>query len=271
MSRLTDAPLASTRGGSGEPLVLIHGLGSSRTIWDRTRPPLERRFDVIAVDLPGFGDQPWFSGDVPETMDSLASAVEEELDRLGLDRPRLVGHSMGGWIALELARRGSAREVIAISPVGGATAAEARASNRVLKATRIAARLARPGVGLLLRARPLRWVGFRGAAGHPGDVSYEDATNAARYMASSTGFPKLIDEVAGGGDLFERNESGFGQIACPVLIACGTEDRVLSSRGGTRLAEAIPRAELRVLAGEGHSPMLDRPELVSALILERFG
>ena len=121
-------------------MVLIHGIGSSRTIWDRVRVPLEERFDVIAVDLPGFGDQPWFGSPVPERMESLATAVEEELDRLGIERAHLVGHSMGGWIALELARRGRAIDVLAIAPIGGATEREARASKRELARTRFLAR-----------------------------------------------------------------------------------------------------------------------------------
>lgn len=262
------SPLATTRGGSGEPIILIHGIGSSRRVWDRTREPLEQRFDVIAVDLPGFGDQPWFSGPAPGTMSSLATALEAELDRLGLERPHLVGSSMGGWIALELARRGRARGVVAISPVGGASADEARASSRLLRATRIAARLSAPAGGRIFKLRPIRWIGLRAMTSDPGRVSPEDAATASRYMARCTGFPKLVDDAAGGGDLFERNREPFAAIQCPVLIAWGTKDRVLSPRGGPRLAEAIPGAELHVLPGLGHLPMLDHPGLTSELIME---
>jgi pimeloyl-ACP methyl ester carboxylesterase len=266
---LTDAPLAATRGGSGEPLLLIHGIGSSRTTWDRIRPRLEQHFDVIAVDLPGFGDQPWFGGEVAPRMDSLASAAAEELDRLGLDRVWIAGNSMGGWVALELARRGRALGVVAIGPVGGATRDEARKSHRVLVMSWRSCRLFAPAAGAVARFAPLRWAGFQGAVSDPLDVRPEDAANAIRHMAASTGFERLIDDVAGGDDLIERSRERFSTIECPVLIAFGTRDHILDPRGGARLAEAIPGAEHRELVGLGHAPMLDHPEPIADMIIAR--
>jgi pimeloyl-ACP methyl ester carboxylesterase len=263
------ARLATTRGGSGEPMLLIHGLGSSRTVWDSTRPPLERHFDVIAVDMPGFGDQPWFEDGSAPTMDSLANAVEAEMDELGVDRAHIVGNSMGGWIAIELARRERATDVVAISPVGGATPGEARQSGVVLRVSRAMSRASRPTCAFTMRSATVRRLGFSGVA--TGDVPYEDAINAIGYMARSQGFPKLLRNVAGEGDLIEANRERFGQVGCPVLIAWGAEDRVLSPAGGPRMAEAIPGSELRVLDGCGHTPMLDRPAETAAMILGARG
>lgn len=260
------ARLATTRGGSGEPLVLIHGLGSSRTIWDRARPLLERDFDVIAVDLPGFGDQPWPDGAEP-TMDALASAVESELDALGIERPVVAGNSMGGWIAIELGRRGRARDVIAMAPVGGDTPAEARAMKRLLGLNRLAARALAPVSSVALRSKLARRIGFRDVT--TAEVPYSDAVSAAGYMASSQGFTKLLGDVAGPGALIERNRERFAQVRCPVLVVFGSEDRVVAPASGPRIAEAIPGAELRMLAGFGHAPMLDHPSEMAALIAER--
>lgn len=261
------ARLATTRGGSGEPLVLIHGLGSSRTVWDGMRSALEREFDVIAFDLPGFGDQPWFDDGTPATMDSLASAAAAELDELGIERPIVVGNSMGGWIAIELGRRGRARDVIAIGPVGGATPGEARASRRVLRISRAMARAAAPVRSTIFRSRLIRRIGFSGSV--TGDVSYRDAVVSVGYMAGSEGYDKLLDEVAGEGDLIEANRARFGEVECPVLILFGNQDRVLAPAGGPRIAEAIPHADLRMLEGYGHAPMLDRPDDVAGMVLER--
>ena len=252
VSPLTDRPLGSTRGGSGEPMVLIHGIGSSAEIWDRVRVPLEQRFDVIAVDLPGFGDQPWFSDPVPERMDSLATAVAEELDRLGIERAHLLGHSMGGWIALELARRGRAIDVRRGRsrrrghPSGGAgfqTGAD---------------RLAGRGAGLCFRSsgtitRRPRCAGslLRGSVKDPDLVDPAELETSIRYLARSVGHDKLLPDVAGPGDLIENNREGFGRIDCPVLIAWGTEDGVLSYDAAPRVAEAIPGAELRTLRATG--------------------
>lgn len=260
--------LATTRGGAGEPLLLIHGLGSSRTVWDLMRPALERDFDAIAVDLPGFGEQPWPQGGTPR-MGFLADAVEAELDALGIERPLVVGNSMGGWISIELGRRGRARDVIAIGPVGGCTEAEARAMKRLLRLERFAARALAPISSLALRSRLVRRIGFRATTS--GEVPYEEAVIAAGFMASSRGFPQLLGDVAGPGTLIERNRERLGEVSCPVLIVFGDADRVVPPASGPRLAEAIPGAELRLLDGVGHVPMFDRPDEITALIRERAG
>ena len=271
VSPLTDRPLGSTRGGSGEPMLLVHGIGSSRGIWDRIRVPLERHFDVIAIDLPGFGEQPWFSGPAPERMASLATAVTEELDRLGIERAHLVGHSMGGWIALELARSGRALDVFAVAPVGGATPAEARASKRVLARSQLLARALAPLAGPIARWSPLRRVALRGSVRDPDLVDPGQFEASIRYMGRTDGFPKLLGDVGGEGDLIENNRAAFSRIGCPVLIAWGTADGVLDYGAAARMAEAIPGAELRTLEGHGHSPLLDHPELVAELALEHAG
>jgi pimeloyl-ACP methyl ester carboxylesterase len=92
---------------------------------------------------------------------------------------------------------------------------------------------------------------------------------AVGHMANSEGYGKLLDEVAGNGDLIETNRARFGEVRCPVLILFGNQDRVLSPRGGPRIAETIPNCELRMLEGYGHAPMLDRPDDIAGMILER--
>jgi pimeloyl-ACP methyl ester carboxylesterase len=252
-------------------MLLIHGLGSSRTIWDRTRPRLERHYDVIAVDLPGFGGQPWFDAPVPAAMQSLATALEEELDRLGIERPYVVGNSMGGWLSLELARRGRARDVIAISPVGGSNEWEAFRSRMTLKVSRLASRAFVPIADGVAGNRMARRIGFSGVATHPDDIAPADAAQAIHHMAEATGFRKIVNDVGGGDRLFERNRERFSQIECRVLIVFGDRDRVISPNGGPRLAEVIPNAELLVLHDVGHTPMLDQPDMVAELVLDRFG
>src|SRR5215207_9063102 len=84
-------------------------------------PRLEERFDVLAVDLPGFGRSEPLPPGVDPTPEALAAAVEDEMRRAGFDRAHIAGNSLGGWIALELARRGRSRTVTAISPGGSST------------------------------------------------------------------------------------------------------------------------------------------------------
>src|SRR5687768_16987251 len=98
--------LAHTRTGNGEPLVLIHGLGGSRRIWDPVLERVAAERDVIAVDLPGFGESPELPGDVAPTAANLGAAVANLCAELGVEHPHLAGNSLGAWAALELAKTG---------------------------------------------------------------------------------------------------------------------------------------------------------------------
>jgi pimeloyl-ACP methyl ester carboxylesterase len=116
--RRTPAPprsLTRFREGVGDPLLLIHGLGLSWSSWNPVLPILTRAHDVLALDLPGFGTAPPLRDQTP-TVAALADAIEAELERSGLDRVHVAGNSLGGWIALELARRGRATSAVALSP-----------------------------------------------------------------------------------------------------------------------------------------------------------
>ena len=104
-------------------MVLLHGIGGSWRQWSPLFPALEPRHEVLAVDLPGFGESAPLPG-VPATIASQAGAVEAERDAAGIADAQLVGNSSGGWLALELARRGRARTVVALSPAGMWTARE---------------------------------------------------------------------------------------------------------------------------------------------------
>ena len=104
------------RGGEGEPLVFIHGIGHTWRGWRPMLPLLEERFDVLAVDMLGHGHSEPLPGGVDSTPEALADAVEDEMGRAGFDSAHIAGNSLGGWVALELARRGRARTVTGISP-----------------------------------------------------------------------------------------------------------------------------------------------------------
>src|ERR671911_257423 len=130
------AALDHHRGGSGEPLVLVHGIGHTWRGWRPMLPRLEQRFDVLAVDLPGFGHSAALPASIPPTPEALADAVEDEMGRAGFDTSHLAGNSLGGWISLELARRGRARTVTAISPAGLQHAREKQWGANVLRGMR---------------------------------------------------------------------------------------------------------------------------------------
>ena len=97
------------RAGSGEPLVLIHGLGLRWQTWEPVLPRLTAERDVVVIDLPGFADSPPPPPGAPASIASLSRLVGEFLDQLGLERPHVAGNSLGGWLSLELAQLGRAR------------------------------------------------------------------------------------------------------------------------------------------------------------------
>src|SRR5947199_6284596 len=111
------AALAFDRTGDGDPLLLLHGTGSSRGVWKPVVPLLAREREVIVLDLPGHGDSPEIAR-IARTPIGYAPVVAETLDRLGLGSVDVAGNSMGGWTALELAKLGRARSVVALGPAG---------------------------------------------------------------------------------------------------------------------------------------------------------
>jgi pimeloyl-ACP methyl ester carboxylesterase len=249
------------RAGSGEPLVLVHGLGHTWRGWKPMLPLLEPRFDVLAVDLPGFGYSEPLPHGVAPTAEALADAVERELDAAGFHSAHLAGNSLGGWIALELARRGRARTVTAISPLGLGLPRENRWGLGVLLAMRWLARnspapepLLHTAVGRTLFAGP--------ALGKPWRADPDDMLEQSRLFAEAPGFLATAD--ANG----DRQPRGLRELDCPVLLLWGTKDLILLPRQGRRFERLIPGAELRYLKGLGHTPMSDDPEALAEAIGE---
>lgn len=116
MSAAPDGHLSAVRRGSGSPLLLVHGLGSSALTWKPVLGRLSAERSVIAVDLPGFGKTPPLDG--PVTIATLTDAVEAFLDREGLGAVSTVGSSMGARLVLELARRGRGGDTVSLDPGG---------------------------------------------------------------------------------------------------------------------------------------------------------
>jgi pimeloyl-ACP methyl ester carboxylesterase len=250
------------RGGSGEPLVLIHGIGSTWRVWTPIIEALERRHEVFAISLPGYGESPPLAGQ--PTVPALVDAVEEEMDAAGLDTAHLAGNSLGGWITAELARRGRARSAIAIDPAGLWTPKELAYSvrslrNSVAMARRLAPYAERLNRSSLVRTLLMGQVQARGWRSDP-----EEAAYALRAYAGSPSFKATREWIY-------RNRAmpeGLDQIRNPFLVIWGSWDFLLPVRQAARWERIVPGAELRVLPRLGHVPMADDPELVSEIVLE---
>jgi pimeloyl-ACP methyl ester carboxylesterase len=255
------SPLDRHRGGAGEPLVLVHGIGHTWRGWRPMLPRLEARFDVLAVDLPGFGHSGPLPAGVESTPEALADAVEDEMARAGFDTAHLAGNSLGGWVALELARRGRARTVTALSPAGLQHAREREWGAGVLRAMRWLARNAPPPEPLLRNALT-RSVLAGPTSARPWKKDPDALIEETELFASNPGFEATLPHT------LHAQPRGLTGLDVPVLILWGTLDVVLLPRQGRRFERLIPGAELRYLRGVGHVPMTDAPEQLSDAIAE---
>jgi pimeloyl-ACP methyl ester carboxylesterase len=256
-SRL-ETSLNHRRSGSGEPLVLIHGIGGELCIWELVLDRLAQSFDVIALDLPGFGNSPALAEDVEPTPRRLAAAVASFLDELGIERAHVAGNSLGGWVALEMAKARRTRSVTALCPAGlwgapiiGACAPETRGRLHRF------ARMIRPLVPVLMLSGRARQLALGHVVAHPERVPY----SAARRMVSSYARATAYDATQSA--MLSNNLGDAESIDVPVTIAFGERDRLIRP---TRARVAGARTV--VLPDCGHIPMWDDPELVTSLIAD---
>jgi pimeloyl-ACP methyl ester carboxylesterase len=253
---------ALQRIGSGPPLLLLHGFLDTWRTWELVLPALARHHDVLAPTLAGHAGGPPIAGAVTNTV--LADAVERALDAAGFELAHIVGNSLGGHVALQLAARGRAPTVVALAPAGG----WADAGHLPLLDLQ---------AGLVEQARAL--------------VPHADAimaTPEGRRRATqllTTNYehipPDLLAHmlrgVAGTEDALRMIEHGRSadwtldaeKITCPVRIVWGTEDRLLPwpSAAVRYRTEWLPHADWVELEGVGHAPQLDVPLETAELIL----
>jgi pimeloyl-ACP methyl ester carboxylesterase len=251
---------ASTRCGKGEPLVLLHGLGSSRQAWSPVLPALAKRFDVIALDLPGFGQTAPLPAGTEPTPQALAFAVAVALDDLGVHRPHLAGNSLGGWVALELAKIRPVRSITLLSPAGlwrHHTPLYCRASLRLSRwaaghATRLLTRLVAHSVG--------RIIVLGQTHAHPSRMTPGQAGDVIRAMGACPGFDDTLRATA------NRRYLPDHPIQAPVTVAFGTRDLLLLPFQSRQLGALPAETTTARLPGCGHVPMSDNPAAVADLI-----
>ena len=254
------------RKGTGPPLLLVHGLGGTWRSWETVLDALAAERDVIAPDLPGFGETPPLDGEV--SIAALADALEGFLDGHGLRGVDAVGTSMGARLVLELARRRAVGATVALDPGGfwngperlvfGASIALSVRLLRVLDPVLprvLASPAGRTALLLQFSARP--WALDPGVAlhelrGYVAAPSFDAALRALVTGPTQEGMP--ADEQRG-----------------PVLIVWGRQDRVCFPSQAERATARFPGARLEWLDRCGHFPQWDRPEAAVRLILAATG
>jgi pimeloyl-ACP methyl ester carboxylesterase len=251
-------PLSLTRSGAGEPLLLLHGWGSSRRDFAAVLPALSERFDVLNVDLPGAGRSRHL--DVRPTVAAITDAVERTLDSQDVGRVHVLGNSLGARVALELARRGRALSVVSIAPSGMNIWPERVFQGTGMAIARLVGRTAEPLIG------PLSWSALGRTAlllplkTRPWATSREEAIGAREGFADSRDYWRTLLWA-----LLLDVPHGLGHIDCPVLLVQGTADWIAMGQT-VRYLPLVPRSRFRPLLAAGHAPQSDRPEAIVTLV-----
>ncbi|MGQ0574824.1 MAG: alpha/beta fold hydrolase [Pseudonocardia sp.] len=249
------------REGSGPPLVLIHGVGHH---WQAWRPVIERltgEFEVFACDSPGFGGSPPLARGVEPTVWAYVEAFEKFFSDHGLERPHVAGNSMGGAIALELARRGSVASATALSPAGFWTRGELHYAQTFLRTIGAIPTPVRPAVLAAARTRAGRTALFPLIVGRPGDLPGDEAVATLTDLWAAPAF-------AGALRAFDHYEftAGHELDGVRVTVAWGDKDRLLPyRRQAPRARAALPHAR-HVTLDAGHVPYTDAPDAVADVV-----
>ncbi|WP_139980455.1 alpha/beta fold hydrolase [Nocardioides litoris] len=257
-----------TRTGDGPPVVLVHGLGSRLEVFDPVVPALARTHEVVAVDLPGFGRSEPDPAVRPGPV-GYADWLVGLLGELGLDRPHVVGSSLGGGVALETGRRGAASAVTAFAPVGFWGAAGRRWCQSLLTVLRAGARAGGPVVPAASRSAAVRHALGWGVVARPEALARDDLLRQLDGLVRAEAFAAARRSFAG----YDLTGPGLDLGALPdvpVAVAWGSLDRVLPGRTqAERARRALPFARHLRLEGCGHLPFSDDPEACVALVEEQ--
>ncbi len=250
--------LASDRAGRGEPLLLLHGIGSTRDDFSALLPRLAEQHDVLSLDLPGHGGSPAVSG--PPTVAALTDAVEADLTERGLQRVHVLGNSLGARIAIELAARQRARSVVALSPSGLGLPPE-RLHQGVLMATaRTMTRTLRPALGALAGSPVGRAALLTGMRARPWEASETEALAMRGGFADSSAFWSMLWWA-----VLQDVPTGLHRIDCPVTLAQGALD-VIGAGQTPRYLALIPGARFLLLPAAGHAPQSDAADAILDLV-----
>ena len=247
--------------GRGRPLLLIHGTGGSRLHWEPVIELLERHRRLVLPDLPGHGRSLPLPPNVPHTPPSYAARIAEMLTELGLEKLDVCGHSAGAWTALELAKLGRTRSVLAIAPAGLWAKRDPWTHFVGLGGQYVLGRALAPlAPALLASARGRKLLMQRNFA-RPQQIPPGAAVELARTFAKTASLPVHLRETRRA-----RFQDGRG-LDLPLTVAWGDRERSIPAKA--RLKDELPaHTHYVTLENCGHMAMWDDPDCVAELILQ---
>jgi pimeloyl-ACP methyl ester carboxylesterase len=253
--------VAFRTGGSGPPLVLIHGITSTSSTWERVLPTLARRFTVLAPDLIGHGDSAKPRGDY--SLGAYASGVRDLMVALDHERATVIGHSLGGGVAMQFAYQFPERcERLVLVDSGGLgqevhlllRAATLPGSELVLPLLASAGLL---GAGRAI-GRALARVGLQ-LGTDVAEMARGHASLADREarMAFVHTLRSIVDV---GGQRVSAIDRLYLAETVPFLLVWGERDPIIPAAHGRAAHEQVPTSRLEIIPGAGHFPQLEAPE-----------
>lgn len=253
--------LACERHGSGEPLVLIHGLTHRRQAWYPVLDELAEHREVVLVDLPGHGQSPDLVPDGRPVPDVLRDMFKAFLDEQGLDRPHVAGNSLGGRIALEAGVNGHARSVTALSPAGfWRSDASFGYTRRIFTSAAAVVRRCGTRTDRLAFSRAGRQVVYGVLMAHPTRVPSDTALGDIRAFRRALPALRILLDAA-------TPFAGEIDPHVPVTIGWAARDRVLPPWQAEVARAVLPHADHLTLRRVGHVPMWDDPAQVTGVLL----
>ena len=246
--------------------MLVHGLGAGWRSWTPIIDELAERREVIAVDLPGFGDTPPLTGEVSiaTLTDSVADFVREQ----GLDGVATAGQSMGGRMVLELARRGVGGDTVALDPGGFWSDRELFVFGATLRPSIALVRSLRGRLPSILSSPVGRTVLLAQFSARPWALTRETVLPDVRGLADAPGTGDAMDALTRGP---KQEGAPAGSVPGRVTIGWGRRDLVTVPRQAARALELFPDAVLHWFERCGHFPQWDAPREATRLILDRTG
>ncbi len=255
------------RRGAGKPLLLIHGLGGSWRSWQTILDELALERDVIAVDLPGFGDTLPLDGEV--SIATLSDAVTSFVNENNLTGVDAVGSSMGARLVLELARRGGVLGgVVSLDPGGFWQGWQIPAFYHSINLSIKLVRALQPVMPQITRSAIGRTLLFAQFSARPWRIAPKVALDEMRAFAESPSFDELLYNLASGE---KQKGAPKDSIKHPLVIGWGKRDRVCFPSQAKRALELFPDAKLHWFERCGHFPQWDRPQETVRLILDGTG
>ena len=248
--------------GSGKPLLLIHGLGSSWRSWQPILDGLAVERSVIAIDLPGHGATP--AEQDSGSFEGLVGSVERYLvtnDLVGID---VVGSSMGARIVLELARKGKVGNVVALDPGGFWRGWERPFFRTTIGLSAQLLRLLRSHLPAISRSAVARTALLAQLSAKPSALSPEFVCTELTGITDTPTFDALVRDLAHGAE----QEGPAADPTQRLIIGWGKHDRLCLARQAGRAIAAFPSATLHWFEHSGHFPMWDMPREVTAVILQ---